>query len=370
MTGLIVHEWAARSGGSERVVEQMAQAFPDSELQVLWDDTPGRFGVVTRESWLARTPLRRHKALVLPLLPMVWRAMSAPRQYDWMMVSSHLFAHHARIRGQADLAKLVYAHTPARYIWAPEHDHRGQARAVKIAAAAFKPLDRLRAQEATSIAANSSFTAARIKAAWGRDARVIYPPVDTEGIRAEADWFSRLDSDELERVESLPTEYLLGASRFVTYKRLDLVIRMAAVSKLPVVIAGAGPEEAALRRLADELDVQALFIISPSDCMLRALYQSALAYVFPAIEDFGIMPVEAMATGTPAIVASVGGSRESVEEAGGGVIIEDWSDTQMKSAVESAARLNREEVALGSTKFSNERFRRQIVHWIDEEVPR
>lgn len=292
----------------------MLGAFPGCELVVLWNDDPVKYRGV-HESWLARTPLRRNKAAALPFLPWTWRHLVPRRDdLDWVLVSSHLFAHHVDVRSRRGerVPKLVYTHTPARYIWEPDLDQRGLNPLVRVAAEALKPLDRRRAQEAVAIAANSNFVRERIRRAWHRDAVVIYPPVDVELIQSVSDWSTKLSDEELSVVESLPECFILGASRFVPYKRLDWVIRAGEMNDVPVVIAGGGPEERHLRELAASVRIPVHFVIRPSNEMLYALYQKAWLYVFPALEDFGIMPVEAQAAGTPVLVLRDGGAAETV----------------------------------------------------------
>ncbi|MFJ6677533.1 glycosyltransferase [Microbacterium sp. NPDC091382] len=364
MTGLLVHEWVEKSGGSELVVEEFLATFPEAHVQVLWDDAPGRFGEHVRETWLARTRLRNHKALALPLMPAVWRNLRSSGLYDWMLVSSHLFAHHAKVATQRDLKKLVYTHTPARYIWAPELDRRGASLVARAASIPLRKLDRRRADEAVAVAANSQFTADRVRAAWRREATVIYPPVDVAAIRAEVSWRSVLHGEDLRVVDSLPEEFLLGASRFVPYKRLDLVIKAGEASGSPVVIAGRGPEEGRLRELAANARVPVHIVVSPSDELLRALYQACRAFIFPAIEDFGIMPIEAMAAGAPVVVPAVGGAAEGARLTNGGVSFEDESHSSLKKAVEQSSLLDRHRFTDATEMFSVSRFRQEIASWV------
>ncbi|AZZ41377.1 glycosyl transferase [Acidipropionibacterium jensenii] len=369
MTGLIVHEWLGKSGGSERVVDAMLEAYPAADLVALWNDAPEKYSNV-HESWLARTPLRHHKALALPLLPLVWRRLLPPTDaIDWVLVSSHLFAHHVKVRTRsgATVPKYVYVHTPARYIWEPELDMRGNSILARTASAALRPIDRRRASEPKAIAANSEFVRERVTRTWHRnDAIVIYPPVDVERIQAVGDWGQRLGPAEGDLESSLPVTFLLGASRFVPYKQLDVVIRVAAALDCPAVIAGSGPEEEHLRSVAEETGAEVHFILKPSTELLYTLYQRCAAYIFPAIEDFGIMPVEAIAAGARVVVGPVGGAAESVRKTGYGMVAVDDSIDGFCEAT----RLSMEMIpAIGSdveTLFGKNRFINQIRNWMDE----
>jgi glycosyltransferase involved in cell wall biosynthesis len=283
-----------------------------------------------------------------------------------VLVSSHLFAHH--VRTTAPTKKLVYAHTPARYIWEPDRDGRGSSRSARAASMLLKPIDRHRAGEATSIAVNSRFTGERVADAWHQPSRVIYPPVNTEVLQAITDWRAPLNDDELRILDSLSRPYLLGASRFVPYKRLEKVMDAGVRTGLPVVIAGHGPWEARLRAYAAEIAADVTFVISPSDELIRALYAQALVYVFPAVEDFGIMPVEAMACGTPVIGTDIGGVRESVALAGGGVTGDlegraDWNDL-LQRATDLDPACFRERAGV----FSRSRFIEELQDWVAEQL--
>lgn len=364
MAGLIVHEWFAKHGGSENVVEQMLEALPESDLQVLWNDRDPKKRPA-RETWIARTPLRNSKALSLPFQLPTWRHLPSSVQYDWMLVSSHLFAHHARLRSQPSLPKYVYAHTPARYIWAPELDTRGAARHIRLASAFLKPIDRKRAQEAVRIAANSEFTRERILRAWGRDADVIYPPVDIERITSRSNWADMLSAEDAATLESLPEGFLLGASRMVPYKRLDAVIDAGEATGSPVVLAGAGPLWEALSARANVAGVPVLMVHRPSDELLFALYQACRAFVFPAVEDFGIMPVEAMAAGAPAIVPTAGGASESVALVRGGVAVTGLGADDWRWALTQADHIDRENLPARTEQLSNSSFQRRVRGWLE-----
>jgi glycosyltransferase involved in cell wall biosynthesis len=363
MSGVLVHEWLAKRGGSENVVVELAQIFPDAPIVSLWNDAPTRFlpGRVT-ETWLARTPLRRHKALALPFMPETWRHLGAS-DAEWVLCSSHLFAHHARFSGgAADAPKYVYTHTPARYIWTPELDARGDGRIARTIAKALQGLDRRRAQEAHSIAVNSAFVAKRVEMAWGRESVVIHPPVN---VRAYAENSHNVLTEAEERIlAGLPDTFILGASRFVPYKRLDLVIAAGVASGIQVVIAGDGPEGANLRTLADEHPGMVTFVHHPSTALLNQLYRRALVFMFPAVEDFGIMPIEAMATGTAVIANSVGGAAESVRHGVTGALLDSFAPTALREAVELAAAARPADCISTAWEFDATVFADRIRAWV------
>lgn len=361
MTGAIVHEWLERFGGAENVVERLTGLYPDARVHALWNDAPDRFPASgVSETWLARTPLRRRKALALPLEPATWRFLGQS-DADWILCSSHLFAHHARFSGPARHApKFVYAHTPARYIWSPELDARGRSLPVRIAAPPLRSVDRRRAAESHAIAANSAAVRDRIRQHWRVDAEVIHPPVDVDAFTGE----HALDEPDSAALAALPSEYLLGASRFVSYKRLDLVIRAGRAAGLPVVLAGDGPERDNLVHLARELGVEMHLVSRPSHALLVALFRRSVAFVFPAIEDFGIMPVEAMATGTPVIARDVGGTAETVLNGVSGALVGDFDDATVREAVNRVRELDPAAIVARAREFDAAVFDRRMREWL------
>jgi len=358
--GILIHEWLSRRGGSENVFEVLSEVFPDAERFCLWNDSEGRFAGV-HETVLARTPLRHSKAAALPVMPLVWRHLP-PRDADWLLCSSHLFAHHARFGGGARHApKLVYAHTPARYIWEPELDGRGGSAAARSVSALLKPLDRRRAAEPVAIAANSEFVAERVARVWDRQATVIHPPVDVSAFTATP---AELAGSEAATLATLPTEFLLGVSRFVPYKRLDLVIEAGAAAGIPVVLAGGGADEGRLRALAEDRHIPVVIVHDPSTALLAELYRRTRALVFPAIEDFGIMPVEAMAAGAPVVASAVGGTAETVVDGITGALVREWVPSELSRAVDRATATRPEACVARAREFDSSVFAERIADWV------
>lgn len=365
MTGLLVSEWIERTGGAERVLDRLAGLFPDADMVCLWNDTPERFADRrVRESWFARTPLRRHKALALPLMPATWRM---PRRgYEWALVSSHAFAHHVQV-GSPDVPKYVYVHTPARYLWAPELDARGDNGAARLGGPPLRAIDRRASREATSIAANSRFVADRVQRAWDREARVIHPPVDVSAIRAGG-WRNQLTDADQRVLDALPADFILGVSRFIPYKRLDVVMRTGRLLGMPVVIAGHGPLEAQLRAMAADAGVPVQVHVEPSDALIYALMERARIFVFPPIEDFGMVAVEAMASGTPVMANRVGGSAESVHEGISGALFDPRSSDEIRAAVQACDALDRTRVAAHAQQFDAVEFDRSLRDWVRPHI--
>jgi len=328
MAGVIIHEWISAHGGSEKVFAAMSRAFPDADLRTLWRDSGSVMaGREISESWLSSTPLRRSKALALPFMPTTWRALRSDRQYDWVLASSHLFAHHARFSGvNLSAPKFVYAYTPARYIWTPEVDIRGNNPLVRVASSHYRQLDRRRAAEAVAIAGISGYVRDRIRRYWNRDAKVIFPPVAVEAIAESARTGAGLSDSDRHVIDQLPAQFILGASRFVPYKGLDKVIKIGELIGLPVVIAG--------------------------------------SYVFPSVEDFGMMPVEAMAAGAPTIVNFAGGAREAVASSLASAAV-DFADLhevaeQTRQLINEGCRPTLCELL----ELSESRFAERLVAWV------
>jgi len=268
-------------------------------------------------------PLRGRRQVQLPLMPLAWRLASRER-YDVVVTSSH-----ACVKGFGPgrtALHLCYCYTPMRYAWLTDVDQRSRGRAVARALAA--PLAALRAWDRRSAAWVDEFAAIsgsvrrRIERFYGRPARVIYPPVDT-------DYFTPDPSVTRQDV-------VLAVSRMVPYKRLDLAIDAAAAAGVPLVLAGAGPQEAALRAHAAAAGARVRFVTRPDDAALRHLYRTARALIFPSVEDFGIVPVEAQACGTPVVALAEGASLETVVDGATGVLVEAQEAAALAGGLEKA----------------------------------
>ncbi len=359
----VVHEWISARAGAEKVFEAIAGCFPDADLWALTAD-PGvpleLGGRKVRTTFLDRLgPLRERRGLTLPLMPLAWSTIRAPGGYD-LVISSHLACAHG-FRPGRDAIHLSYVHSPARYIWLPELDSRGsRIPTSSLARSALRRWDRRASRYVDSYAANSREVAKRIARFWGRDARVIHPPVETD--------FYTPDPSP-----SRPAErgYLLGVSRLIPYKRVDAVLLTAERLRQPLVIAGDGPEAPRLRQLAAGLSVPVTFAGAVDDRQLRQLYREARALVFPANEDFGLVPVEAQACGTPVVAVDQGGSKDTVASGESGVLVPSADPADLAAGVEQAvATITPEACRSWSLRFSPDRFRRELLEWVSDATRR
>lgn len=369
MSGLIAQDWIEPYGGAEKVLSALIKVLPPAELACLWnDDSRWDTLLPVRESWLARSPLRSRKALSLPLMSGTWKTEWRKLTPEWVVTSSYVFAHHLST-AFPDVPRFNYVHSPARYLWAPEFDARGSSQLTKTAALPLRSIDRRAAANNGALAANSEFIRDRIRRSWHRDATVIYPPVDAAEIAAVSDWADRVTAQEADLLETLPIgEFLLAGSRMVPYKGHARVIDMGEALGLPVVLTGSGPEEERLRVRGSAAKTPVYFLGKVSNEMLRALYQRALAFVFPPVEDFGIMPVEAMAAGCPVVANHIGGAAESVLDGQTGALIEPDDSRTWAGAVEKADSIQREQARARALEFDASCFAAGVKTWVSPGI--
>lgn len=349
----IVQEWIAARAGSEKVFEALAALLPQADLYAM-SVQPGvsieTNGREIQTTALDRPFFRDNLAVALPLMPQAWKRVKKGR-YDIVITSSHAFSR--CFVEAATPVHLSYVHSPARYIWYPGVDERNKLAGRSLAALPRKILQQVdlgTVEHTASFAANSTTTQCRIKEVYGKESIVIPPPVATRFY---------------EEAPTLARSHLLAFSRFIPYKRLDIAIRVANRLGEKLIVAGSGPEEKGLRRLAAELNAPVEFRVSPTDSELRKLYAGAKALLFFAEEDFGIVPVEAQA-GCPVITCGAGGATDTVIDGVTGVHAIDASlsclqsalMTLLESSVESA------DCRTNAQRFSYAPFGASVARWI------
>ncbi len=302
----LVHDWLTVPGGSELVLDRIASHFPSATVYTsIHNPETCRVALDNqiKTSFLQNLPLARSGKhyWYSPLMPFVYRNFNLV-DCDLVISDSHSFAHHAR--GGSCTVHYCYYHTPARSLWVPHIDNRASsgfgAPVKRSIAKVLKRLDFDASKNPDYIVANSYTTANRILEFYGRKVdEVIYPPVDV------LPW--------LDVPESSRRKGLLYWGRLVDYKRVDLLVEAAQQVDEDIHIVGGGPCDVSLRAVADQSPNVIFHGRLPIEA-LKELMSKCRAVVFPAYEDFGIVPVEAMAAGLPVIYFAVGGASESVTE--------------------------------------------------------
>lgn len=326
----VVHERWTEQGGSENVARALVDAWPGSRLHVAFADPrtiPAELRdriAVTGLDRVHRALGRRSHAPLIPLAPAAWRRHRPDPGADAVVISHHAMALSAA-RSWPDAAVVAYVHSPARWAWLPEL-RSGEAFGVvgRLALAALAA--QTRAVETAAVphldvfVANSTAVADRIERWWGVPVQVVAPPVDVARFTPDG----ATDGD-----------YFLVAGRLVPYRRVDLAIRAAQRAGVRLVVAGDGRNDAALRRIAGDGTV---FLGRVSDAEMVRLQREAIATVMPGEEDFGIVPVEAMAAGTPVLARAAGGALDTVVPGVSGVLVPDGPDEQFIEDLAAAMR--------------------------------
>ncbi|HAA46063.1 MAG: glycosyl transferase group 1 protein [Halomonas sp. 54_146] len=332
---VIVHDWLVVNGGAEKVLAALLKAFPQADVMTLVNFLPA-----SEAAWLAphrivtsclqRMPFaRRYYRHYLPMMSYAIEQFDL-RGYDLVISSSHAVA--KGVITHPGQQHICYCHTPMRYAWDMKEHYLENARFRLPLMETFvrKTLKRLRqwdyfgASQVDHFIANSYNVAQRISKYYRREASVLYPPVDIEQFV--------LNTEPRD-------DYYLAASRLVPYKRLDLIIEaFKATPHRRLKIVGDGPEYARLAALAEGHTHIELLGYQPNEQLITLMSQ-ARGFIFAADEDFGILPLEAQACGTPVIAYGKGGALETVKDihhgdTATGVLFEQQSPASLLNAIE------------------------------------
>ena len=360
----IVHEWFTTYAGSEKVVEQILHVFPQADLFGLVDFIPANSRAFMLDkpvstSFLQNFPFINEKNYrqYLPFMPLAVEQLDLSA-YDLVISSSHAVA--KGIITGPDQLHISYIHTPMRYAWDMQNAYLENSGLKNIKGAAARVLlhyvrnwDVIASMRPDKLIANSGFIAKRIRKIYRRDSHVLYPPVDT-------DYFTPLGPRE---------DFYLAASRFVPYKRVDLIAE--AFQNMPdkkLIIIGDGPELPRVRHLFGA-NVSWLGY-QPTD-VLRDHMRRCKAFIFAAKEDFGIMPLEAQACGAPVIAFGEGGATETVRGQGctgqTGLFFKQQSVDALQAAIsefENTMPISSEACRANAELFSNQRFQKEFQGFV------
>ncbi|OGY78701.1 MAG: hypothetical protein A3B74_04935 [Candidatus Kerfeldbacteria bacterium RIFCSPHIGHO2_02_FULL_42_14] len=355
----LVHDHLAQDGGAESVLKVFHELWPEAPIFVLLHDTQSADPIFSKAnvqtSFIQHLPLgvKKYK-WYLPLMPV------AVEHFD-------LSAFDVVISSSASLAKgvltsphtlhICYCHTPTRYLWTDTKQYvqelaynRFMKKVIACYLSFLRIWDLAAADRVDIFLANSKIVKQRIKKYYKRESTVIYPPVDLSQFR--------ISTDEKDN-------YFLIGGRLVPYKRYDIAIQAFNAMKRRLKVFGSGPDEQRLKKLAgDTIEFEGRV----SDEQLAVLYQKAQALIFPQEEDLGIIPIEAMASGTPVIAYQRGGVTETVIQGKTGTFFEDQNWQSLTKAVLQfhPGQFDPKVIRAHVEQFSVERFKKEIQQFVEE----
>jgi len=370
MKAALVHDWLNGMRGGEKVLELVCDIFPGAPIHTLFYE-PESVSEKIRKRTVIPSPLQKFPftrdsyRMYLPLYPWAIRRFDFPG-IDVVFSISHCAA--KGVRAPKGAIHICYCLTPMRYIWDKFHDYFGGKGLLSptgnIMKALRKPLqswDRATAERVDFFITTSRYVAERIRKYYGKESEIIPPPVNV-------DFFQPGSPNSGGNYGDIkPGGFYLLTSALVPYKRVDLAVEAFRDRPERLIVVGRGPEEKILRgSRPDNVD----FTGWVSDEDLLWLYQNCRAFIFPAEEDFGIAPVEAMACGRPVIAYGKGGILDTVVENKTGLFFQDQTPASLKSALDrfSPDDFDPEVLRNHARRFSGQAFLNKIRLFLRERV--
>ncbi|HZB26863.1 MAG TPA: glycosyltransferase [Vicinamibacterales bacterium] len=362
----LVHDWLTGMRGGEKVLDALCELFPEAPLYTLLH-VKGSVSQRIESRRIVTSPVQRLPGArrlyrhLLPLYPAVVETFDF-EGYDLVVSSSHC-AVKSVVTPHA--VHVCYCHSPMRYAWDQFGEYFGPRQVGAVASRVLRPVmaamarwDAATAYRPSRFVANSQYVAGRIGRYYNRRSTVVYPPVDTE--------FFRPSDDEDPPASS--ARHVLVVSALVPYKRVDLAIDACRKLRVPLKIAGSGPELARLRARTAGGEVE--FLGWKSDEETRQLYRAASAVLLPGVEDFGLVPVEAQACGTPVVALGEGGACETVVPGVTGTLAAGRSLDAFADALERALAtpFDRAAIRANAVRFSRPRFLTEFRAIVDDAL--
>ncbi len=358
----IVHDFLTTLGGAEKVTQVLSEIFPTAPIYTLLynpnlaKDFAGKKIIVSNlQYWYKffKIPTK----FLLPFMPSAIESFDF-NDYDLVISSNNSFA--KGIITRPNTFHLSYCHSPTRYLWDATHTYvEEQNLPSYIKNIVYGMLhnlriwDKLASGRVDKYIANSYYVKNRIKKYYKKDAVVIHPPVDTEIIKPS----------------SKNSEYFLIVSRLVSYKKIDLAIKACNVLELPLVIIGDGPSKKYLTKIAGPTIE---FLGWQSDKNKIEYLRNSRALIFPGEEDFGIVPVEAMAAGKPVIAFNKGGVKESVIANKTGIFFDEPTTKSLISAIKQfrvqESKFDKHLISKHANKFSKNTFKSAILKEVEKAL--
>lgn len=355
----LVHDWLTNMAGAERVLFNIAEIFPNATIFTSVYDQGGAEAFASRKiitSYLQKYPmLKKKREFLIPFTPLAFESFDLGK-YDVVITNTTFPA--KGVITKPETVHICYCHTPTRYLWEPEIDPRTSKGFLlglrRKTALKLKPWDLAAADRPDHYLANSNYIKNRIKKYYHRDSQVIYPPVNVNK-------FSPAKNPKDIK------DYYLFVSRLIGYKKCDLVIEAFNKLELPLKIIGRGPEKKQLQKMAKS-NIEFLGYLSDEE--MKKYYREAKAFVFAAEEDFGIVPVEAMAAGRPVIAYGKGGAAETVVDGRTGLLFYKQSAESLVEAVKKfkPEKYKVSDIRHQAERFSEERFRKEFKKAVEKII--
>ncbi len=353
----LVHDWLIGWGGAEQVLWALHECFPEAPVYTALfsgEQLPAGFqNLEIHTSFLQNLPgAIRHYQKLLPLMPLAFESFDLS-DYDLVISSSHACA--KGVLTGPDTYHLSYIHTPIRYAWDMYYAYMEDARPGKLKKALMhgtlhylRQWDTLNTRRIEGLLCNSHFVRRRIQKYYGRKATVLHPPVT------------------LPAYTQAPREdFYLSVGRLVSYKRVDLLIEAFRHNGRRLKIVGDGPER---KHLIKDFPPQIEYLGALPRAEIEALYQRARALVFPPLEDFGMVPIEAQGAGCPVIAFGRGGALDSVRPDTTGVFFEAQTPESLNAAIARFETLHFDEKAIRhhAEGFDVRTFKQKLMEHINE----
>jgi glycosyltransferase involved in cell wall biosynthesis len=359
LKAVIVHDWFV-GGGAEKVVEQLHQMYPKAPIYTSycspeWKQRLGDAEIIT--SYMQHWPFSKLRKF-LPPLRAHWFSHLNLSGYDLVISSSGAEAKGVKVAAPA--VHINYCHAPTHYYWSRYDDYLANpgfgkldwlARiGLKILLAPMRRWDYKAAQRPHYMVANSNYIKDQIKKYYARDSVVIHPPVEVERFAGTADE---------------PRRGFVIAGRQTPYKKIDLAVKACTELELPLIVLGGGPDHGKLKRLAGK---SVTFLRGKDDEELAHYFQTSLAFIFPGVDDFGIVAVEALAAGTPVIAYRAGGALDYVEPGKTGEFFTEQTADSLAAALKkfNPENYNNTQIQKSAAKFSPKEFRYKLSAYIEK----
>ncbi len=354
----IVHDWLI-AGGAERVVLELHRMYPDAPIYTSYCSKRWRRELdgMVRTGFLQYWPFSKLRKFV-PFLRAWWFGWLDLREYDLVISSSGAEAKGIR-RLKPGAKHVAYIHAPTHYYWSRYEAYLknpGFGRfdwlariGLKLLVGPLRRWDLKAAGRPDLLIANSTHTQQQIRKYYHRDADVIFPPVDVERFTIE---------HERHGVPNVRRGFVI-TGRQTPYKRIDLAVRACSELGVPLIVIGKGPEHRRLKKMAGKTIT---FLTRVTDHELPHYLQSAEAFVFPGLDDFGIAPVEAMAAGTPVIAFRAGGALDYVVPGKTGEFFDDQTVGSLTSVLQAfnSNKYSSSEIKTHAFRFGPKQFQKNL----------